>query len=121
MAAIEGFGELGYSGTDQKMTFATLPPEIRSALLENASEWKTLTMSKDAFPPLPPNAIKHIKAPTLLLSGRKSLRLSNAIDAQLERLLPQGRRIILANATHEMWSEYPEECRNAAIAFFDKH
>lgn len=121
MAAIEGFGELGYSGTDQKMTFATLPPEIRSALLENASEWKALTMSKDAFPPLPPNAIKHIKAPTLLLSGRKSLRLSNAIDAQLERLLPQGRRIILANATHEMWSEYPAECRNAAIAFFDKH
>jgi hypothetical protein len=28
--------ELGYSGSDQKMTFATLPPEFRSLLLENA-------------------------------------------------------------------------------------
>jgi pimeloyl-ACP methyl ester carboxylesterase len=121
LAAIDGFGELGYSGTDQKMTFATLPPEIRSVLLENASEWKALTMSTDAFPALPPNAIKRIKAPTLLLSGRRSLKLSNAIDGQLERLLPHGQRIILANATHEMWSEYPEECRNAATAFLVTH
>lgn len=121
MAAINGFGELGYSGTDEKMTFATLPPEVRTVLLENAPEWKALTMSKDAFPVIPLSAIRHLKIPTLLLSGRRSLKLSNAIDGQLERLLPQGERLILADATHEMWSEYPEECRNAAIAFMARH
>ena len=120
-AAVDGFGELGYSGTDQKMTFATLPPEVRSALLENASEWRALTMSKDAFPTLSLDAVRRIKAPTLLLSGQRSLTLHSVIDSQLERLLPQEERIILANATHEMWNEYPQECRSAALLFFAKH
>lgn len=120
-AAINGFGELGYSGTDQKMTFTTLPPEVRNVLLENAAEWKALTMSRDAFPPLPFAAVKRIDAPTLLLSGQRSLKLANVIDGKLERLLPHARRIILVGATHEMWSEYPKECRDAAIAFMNQH
>lgn len=120
-AAIDGFGEIGYSGSDEKMTFATLPPEVRSHLLENAHEWRALTMSRDAFPALPVAAVKRIRLPTLLLSGQRSLALHGVIDTQLAALLPQVERIILANATHEMWTEYPEECRNAAIAFFAKH
>lgn len=120
-AAVNGFGELGYSGTDEKMTFAALPPEVRSALLENASEWKALTMSKDAFPSLPLGAIRRIDAPVLLLSGARSLKLAGAIDGLLERTLPQAQRTLLAGATHDMWSEYPEECRKAALMFLDKH
>jgi len=61
-AAIDGFGELGYSGTDQKMTFATLPPEVRLGLLENSLEWRALTMSKDAFPSLPRDAQAYQRA-----------------------------------------------------------
>ncbi len=120
-AAIDGFGEIGYSGSDEKMTFAALPPEVQSFILENAHEWKALTMSKDAFPGLPWSAVKGIKAPTLLLSGQRTLELQKVIDKKLEGLLPQVQRIILANATHEMWSEQPEECRKAALAFLAKH
>ncbi len=120
-AAIDGFGKIGYSGTDEKMTFATLPPEVRSALLENAPEWRALTMSRDAFPMISLSAVQRIQAPILLLSGKRSLKLSNAIDGQLQRLLPHGERIILADATHEMWSEFPEECRNAAMVFIGNH
>lgn len=120
-AAINGFGELGYSGTDQKMTFATLPPEFQSVVLQNAPEWKALTLSRNAFPPLPFAAVTQIDTPTLLLSGQRSLELAHAIDGKLVGLLPHGQRIILADATHEMWNEFPEECRNAAIAFIDLH
>lgn len=120
-AAVGGFGELGYSGTDQKMTFDNLPPEVRGALLKNAPEWRALTVSKEAFPDLPLSVVRHIQAPTLLLSGQRSLRLHGVIDGQLERLLPQKERIILSNATHEMWNEYPEECRSAALVFLAKH
>lgn len=120
-AAVDGFGALGYSGTDQQMTFATLPPEVRSLLVENADEWRALTISKDAFPDLPLSAVRRIKVPTLLLSGQRSLMLHRMIDSQLERLLPQRERIILSKATHEMWNEYPEECRSAALGFFAKH
>src|SRR4051812_17311641 len=103
------------------MTFATLPPEDRRALLENAPEWRALTMSKEAFPALPPSTITRIKAPTLLLSSQRSLKLADLIDRRLEDLLPHAQRTIVANATHEMWNEYPDECRNAAVAFFAKH
>jgi non-heme chloroperoxidase len=120
-AAIDGFGELGYSGTDIKMTFATLPPELRTILVSNAAEWKALTMSKDPFPDLPFTSVRQIKAPTLLLSGQRSLALHGLIDQQLERLLAHHERIVLANATHEMWNEYPEECRTATFAFLSKH
>ena len=101
-AAVDGFGELGYSGIDQKMTFATLPSEDRRALLQNAPEWRALTMSNEAFPALPPSTIRRIKAPTLLLSSQRSLKLADLIDRRLEDLLPQAQRIIIANATHEM-------------------
>jgi pimeloyl-ACP methyl ester carboxylesterase len=120
-AAVNGFGELGYSGTDQKMTFADLPPEYRSVLLENGAEWKALTMSRDAFPPLSFADVKRIQVPTLLLSGERSLKLAHLIDGNLVRLLPHAQRLILAGATHEMWNEYPDECRAAALAFMDTH
>jgi non-heme chloroperoxidase len=120
-AAIDGFGELGYSGTDVKMTFATLPPELQTIVVSNAAEWKALTMSKDAFPNLPFSVVKEIKTPTLLLSGERSLAMHKAIDPQLEKLLANNERVVLANATHEMWNEYPEECRKATFAFLAKH
>jgi pimeloyl-ACP methyl ester carboxylesterase len=120
-AAVDGFGALGYSDADQKFTFATLPLEVRSALLENASEWRALTNSKNAFPDLSPGAVRRIKVPTLLVSGQRSLMLHRMIDSQLEKLLPHGERIIVSKATHEMWNEYPKECRSAALVFLAKH
>ena len=33
------------------------------------------------------------------------------------RTLPHARRVVIAKATHDMWSEHPKECRDAAIAF----
>jgi pimeloyl-ACP methyl ester carboxylesterase len=120
-AAIDGFGELGYSGSDEKMTFENLAPAVRSQLLENAPEWTALTMSKDPFPDLSFSAVRRIKAPALLLSGQRSLKLHGLIDSQLAVLLPNAERVIVANATHEMWNEYPEECRKAALEFFAKH
>jgi non-heme chloroperoxidase len=120
-AAVNGFGDIGYSGTDQKMTFESLPPEVRGFLLENAPEWKALTGSKDAFPLLPAADIKRIKAPTLLMGGAQSLALAHAIDGLLVRTLPHARRVVIAKATHDMWSEHPKECRDATIAFLKKH
>jgi non-heme chloroperoxidase len=120
-AAVNGFGELGYSGTDQKMTYAGLPAEVRQAFLENAREWKALTMSKDAFPELSFGSVRQIRAPTLLLGGQRSLKLADVIDRQLNLLLPDAQRVVLADATHEMWSEFPEKCRAATLQFLGEH
>jgi non-heme chloroperoxidase len=120
-AAVDGFGELGYSGTGAKMTYANLPADVRSGLLDNAAEWKALTISRDAFPDLACSSVGLIKAPTLLLSGERSMKLHGLIDAELQKLLQFPVRVVLPNATHEMWNEYPEECRRAALEFLAKH
>jgi len=120
-AAVKGFGELGYSGTEQKMTFETLPPDAQNSALENALEWRALTMSTDAFRTLTTDDVRQISMPSLLLSGERSLKMHGLIDSKLVKLLPHAERIILSGATHEMWNEYPAECRRAALAFFAKH
>ena len=120
-AAIEGFGALGYFGTDVKVTLAALPPEVRRVLLDNAPEWRALTASKDAFPYVAPSAVKGIRTPVLLLSGERSLALHGVIDRQLEKVLPRCERVVIPDATHEMWSDHPEECQNAVLAFLARH
>ena len=119
--AVDGFGELGYSGSNVKMTFASLPPEVRRSLVQNAPEWRALTASKEAFPDLSRGDVKDLKTPVLILSGQRSLAMHALIDQELERLLPRRERIILPNATHEMWNEFPDQCRAAALAFFAKY
>ena len=120
-AAVNGFGDIGYSGTEQKMTFESLPLDVRDSLVENAPEWKALTRSTEPFPSLPAADIRRIRTPTLLMGGAQSLALAHAIDGLLVRTLPHARRVVIAKATHDMWSEHPKECRDAAIAFLRKH
>ncbi len=119
-AAIDGFGSLGYVLGPETATFATLPAEVRAGLLQNALEWKTLTQSRDAFPYVPFVAVRKIRVPTLMLSGANTLALQKVIDPKLLSLLRHGQRVILPDASHEMWSEQPDACRKAALEFIDR-
>jgi pimeloyl-ACP methyl ester carboxylesterase len=55
------------------------------------------------------------------MGGAHRLRLAHAIDRLLERTLPHANRVVIADATHDMWSEHPEQCRDAALGFLAKH
>jgi pimeloyl-ACP methyl ester carboxylesterase len=120
-AAVGGFGEIGYFGADAKVTWAALPPEVKKVLLENAREWKALTASKDAFPNVAASAVKGVKTPVLLLSGERSLALHGVIDRQLEKVLPRCERVVIPDATHQMWGDHPEESLKATLAFLARH
>ena len=71
----------------------------------------------ELFPNLEPRAVRKITAPVLLLSGEKSYPFLGLIDDNLERLIPDNRRLILPGTTHRMWFEQPEACRNAVLEF----
>ena len=120
-ATIDGFGQIGYVLAGEKATFAALPAEVRALLLEDAPEFRALSRSKDAFPPLAQDAVARIVAPTLLLGGEHTMELQKVIDRRLLGLLPHHERIVLAEASHEMWTEKPEECRKATLAFIAAH
>jgi non-heme chloroperoxidase len=104
-----------------KGTFDQLPQEVLAMLEQNVREWKALTTSQDAFPLLQREDAAGIKAPTLMLTGGRTLRIHQLVNDELERLLPNGERLRIPEATHEMWDEYPELCRDAALKFLARH
>jgi pimeloyl-ACP methyl ester carboxylesterase len=53
-----------------------------------------------------------------MLSGERTLPLHRLVDAELERLLPPDvRRVVVPGATHDLWAERGEECREVTLQF----
>jgi pimeloyl-ACP methyl ester carboxylesterase len=114
---IEWFVANGYRLPGGMTTFDSLPEDIRTYLLQNSREWKALTLSTDAFPKISYESIRKMSIPTLMLSGEKSMQINRIMDAELERLLPKNTRVMIPNASHDMWNENPEACRDHTLAF----
>jgi pimeloyl-ACP methyl ester carboxylesterase len=93
------------------------PEEARQDTLKNAYEWDVMLTKGELFPDLKPEEVKKIKAPALLLSGDKTFEFLKLIDEELGRLLLNNRRIVLPGATHHMFYEQPEKCRNVIFEF----
>ncbi|MBS1792132.1 MAG: alpha/beta hydrolase [Acidobacteria bacterium] len=102
----------------KKDAWAELPADVRSVLWENRREWKFIsTASLNYFPALDRNAVRQIKVPVLLLCGEKTLRTHQLINDELTRLLSAAKRVNFAGATHDMWSEQPENCQRTVLEF----
>jgi len=100
--------------------FDQAPEDLRQYWRGNLPEWQALTTSRDAFPVLRRTDVKRITAPALMLSGERTLNIHKFVDGELRLLLRGGERVIIPNASHDMWSEHPEVCRQAALAFLAK-
>lgn len=106
--------------TEGKATYETLPAELSNVMQENIAEWKALTTSRDAFPFVDRRQVQQLRIPTLLLCGEKTLRIHKLVNDQLDQLLKtnkRAKRVTISRATHEMWSEQPEACRQAVFDF----
>lgn len=101
--------------------FDQTPERQRNYWMSNIREWHALTTSRDAFPPVPRSKVKSIKVPVMMLSGGRTLEILKFVDSELEPLLAKGERVVLPNATHEMWVEQPEESRRAVLAFLNRN
>jgi len=104
-----------------KGSYDAMPPDGRRALTDNLREWKALTTSRDAFPPLDRDAVSKLNMSILLLSGEKTLPPLRLINEELIHLLPNAERVAVPNATHDMWIEKPEVCGEAVRSFLDRH
>ena len=106
--------------SEGQQTFEGLPNGDRRQMMENLAEWKALTTSRDAFPSIDRMQVQRIQIPVLMMCGEKTLLIHRLVNAELERLLkgnPRAKRITIAGATHDMWTEQPGVCRMAAFEF----
>lgn len=119
-AAFDGLGAFGYTAGDRPLSWEALTPERRAAIGENVGALRALTQSREPFPEISQDVVGRVVAPTLLLAGDKTLPMHKLIDRQLQRLLPLAQRTSIYNATHALWSEYPEVCSKLALEFIAK-
>lgn len=98
-------------------TFDGLPAPARARVMENAREWEAHVRSPEPFPDLPPAGLRALRIPTLMLSGTRTTPLHALVDDRLAALLPDVRRVRVEGATHDLWADAPETCRDAALDF----
>jgi pimeloyl-ACP methyl ester carboxylesterase len=116
---VDWFGSHEFPVSGEKATYDSLPPEVLHYFMQDIGEWEALTTSKNAFPAFPRNQAGKIRIPVLLLSGGRSVEAFKMIAAEIARTLSKTTFIVLPNATHEMWSEFPEECTQKLLPFLE--
>jgi pimeloyl-ACP methyl ester carboxylesterase len=108
-AAIEWFVAPG--------VFERLPAAFIERLMGNIREWRALTTSADAFGVIKPADVQALAVPVLMITGERSYPLFRLVDAEVERQLPDVRRIIVPEGTHDVCSEQPSICSEALREF----
>jgi pimeloyl-ACP methyl ester carboxylesterase len=94
-----------------------IPADFRDMLLANLDDWRAITTAPDALPEVTREAIAAIRAPVMILSGSASAAVHRLIDPELLRVLPNAKRIIIDEGTHDMCVEQPGACAHAIDAF----
>ncbi len=102
-------------------TFERLRPPVRDRLLRNARDWEAFTTSSDCFPHLDRARVAAIEAPVLLLSAERTVRIHRIVDDVLAATLPAPERVHIAGATHDLWADRPDACRDATLDFLARH
>lgn len=99
--------------------YDSLPPFVKRKCLRNLLELKAFLASKDRYPNVDREKVRHLKVPTLILSGGASVATARFTDPELERLIPKQsqRRIIFNSASHILWIEQPLRFREEVLDF----
>ncbi len=100
---------------DNPEAWDKMAANARADTMKNAREWDAMMTTGTLFPDLPPNAVRKITAPTLLLSGDRSYPFLHLIDEALLNLLPHAHQVVVRGAGHQMWLQAPDTCRKAAL------
>lgn len=99
----------------------TLPPEFRAVMLGNIREWHALTTSRNPFPEVSRAEVRQIDRPVLMVSGGRSYPMLRLIDAELERQLKRGERLVVPEGGHDVCSEQWLVCLARIRTFLAAH
>lgn len=96
-----------------------IPPEVLTNLKANLRDWEVMFQSSELLPDIPGAELRNLDLPVLMLSGASSYELGKLIDAELERVLPDVRRVVVPEGTHDACVEHPDVCAREIGAFLD--
>lgn len=118
---MEGGVRIFINGVLGEGSFDKLPPEARSAAMENAQELKDETLSPGHFSSFSCEDAKKIKVPTLLLTGELSPPIFRPIIKELQHCIPYAECMMIPKASHTMYSDNPEVFNAKVLSFLSRH
>jgi pimeloyl-ACP methyl ester carboxylesterase len=99
-----------------------MEPRWQTLFRNNVHEWRALSVSPFTFPKVDYERVRALAVPTLLLSGGKNAGgFNDLIDGHLQRLIPGAERLIIPEASHEMFLDFPEVTASSMRDFFRRH
>lgn len=114
-AGVKAFGDavFGKGGYDR------FPESRKAQVRDNLANIKAELLGS-GFVALPEDAVRRVQAPTLLLTGSRSVGLFSRLTDRLEELLPQARRLAIPGASHAMHEDNAPAFNVAVGAFLAK-
>ena len=104
-------------GVMGKGAFDGYTPAAQKRLLDNAPELRAETESEEYFTAVSEPALRGLSLPVLLLNGEQSPRMFRLVTDELERHLPNAKRVMIPNASHGM-NVQNAAAFNQAVAHF---
>jgi len=101
-------------------TFAELAPDIRQALLDNASSLRAQFASAEPPPAISCADAARLRMPVLLLEGEKTAPEFRLINNELERCLRVRERVRIPSAGHGLTFEHPALVNAALLRFLSR-
>jgi CubicO group peptidase (beta-lactamase class C family)/pimeloyl-ACP methyl ester carboxylesterase len=104
-----------------KAPFSEIDPEWQELFSRNVDEWHALAVSENAFAKFDYDRVRSLLVPALLLSGGANRGFNPLIDEHLLRLLPHAERVIIPDASHEMFLDDRVSSAAEMVSFFRRH
>ena len=118
---LEGGTKTFVSGVLGARAYEALPEERNQQMRENHNADRAQILGA-GFPPLTDADVRHVKTPTLLVTGEHSPPLlRRTLTGKLESLLPDVERVEIPNASHIMHEQNPKGFNQAVLAFLHRH
>jgi pimeloyl-ACP methyl ester carboxylesterase len=113
---IRTFGDavFGSGGYDR------LPDARKARVHDNLTNIKAELLGS-GFVPLDAEQVHQVQAPTLLITGEKSVGLFHRLADRLEELMPQAERVVVPRATHMMHEDNASAYNAAVLSFLEEH
>ncbi len=98
-------------------TFAALPPERRSSIMQNVGYFKAITAASNPYPDLSKSAVARVEVPALVVRGAQTHALDIYVADELARVLPRAQTAVIPNAGHGAPRTQPRAFLTVVFAF----
>ncbi|MGD8477630.1 MAG: alpha/beta hydrolase [Burkholderiales bacterium] len=102
-----------------KGSYPHLPELRKSQIRDNLSNVRAEFLGS-GFLPLSDTDVRALRVPTLLITGQNSVKVFHRLVDRLEELLPDTRRVEIANGSHAMQEDNSAAFNSAVLNFLGK-